>query len=332
MSTYGITNWTPEVAGADIVDIVFVHGLRGSGTGTWTASNNIGPWPAAFLPKDLSKANVKARILAFTYDANIVNMTGEPAGQNRIEQHARNLLGELNSERLLAGTEERPLVFVCHSLGGLVVKNALNLSSRSPEPYIRAILDHTKGVIFMGTPHLGADAAKYAKFLSGFASVFKPTMSDIVRVLERDSEVLATITSDFHEMLRVRAKDGKKEIHLVCFEEELPMHKFGISHTVVDRRSARIDGWPFFTIHADHVGMTKFENENDNGYKNVKAQLIMLTRPEKKAVAPANAVRASWTDGTRSGVYKTGDTNITRSNLSSGGGNMTVGSSMNFQG
>ncbi|KAF8857389.1 hypothetical protein BDZ45DRAFT_544201, partial [Acephala macrosclerotiorum] len=228
--------------------IVFVHGLRGSGTGTWTASNNIGPWPAAFLPKDLSKANVKARILAFTYDANIVNMTGEPA------------------ERLLAGTEERPLVFVCHSLGGLVVKNALNLSSRSPEPYIRAILDHTKGVIFMGTPHLGADAAKYAKFLSGFASVFKPTMSDIVRVLERDSEVLATITSDFHEMLRVRAKDGKKEIHLVCFEEELPMHKFGISHTVVDRRSARIDGWPFFTIHADHVGMTKFENENDNGY------------------------------------------------------------------
>jgi len=60
--------------------------------------------------------------MTFWYDADIVNF-GEPAGQNTIAQHARNLLGELNKERILDGTEDVPILFVAHSLGGLVVKN-----------------------------------------------------------------------------------------------------------------------------------------------------------------------------------------------------------------
>jgi hypothetical protein len=49
--------------------------------------------------------------------------------------------------------QQRPIVFVCHSLGGLVVKKALSLSLISQRHAYRDISSATKGVVFMGTPH-----------------------------------------------------------------------------------------------------------------------------------------------------------------------------------
>jgi hypothetical protein len=91
----------------------------------------------------------------------------------------------------------------------------------------------TLGIIFMGTPHCGADAAKFAIFMASVTSIFRPTDSTLLGVLERDSEVLAIITSDFHEMLRLRREENhKSEPKMTCFFEELPMHKGPISHKV----------------------------------------------------------------------------------------------------
>ena len=67
--------------------IIFVHGLTGGQLSTWTVSGATDAWPCALLPDDIPDA----RISAFGYDADVVNMLG-PAGQNRIRHHARNLL------------------------------------------------------------------------------------------------------------------------------------------------------------------------------------------------------------------------------------------------
>ncbi|KAF2810563.1 uncharacterized protein BDZ99DRAFT_386857, partial [Mytilinidion resinicola] len=48
---------------------------------------------------------------------------------------------------------QRPLLFICHSLGGLVVKRALS----SAYQYQRIYEDVTAGIIFLGTPHLAAE-------------------------------------------------------------------------------------------------------------------------------------------------------------------------------
>ena len=64
-----------------------MHGLTGSQLSTWTAPGATAPWPSLLLSDDIPDA----RISAFGYDADVVNLLG-PAGQNRIRHHARNLL------------------------------------------------------------------------------------------------------------------------------------------------------------------------------------------------------------------------------------------------
>ncbi|MCJ1436742.1 hypothetical protein MMC27_006124, partial [Xylographa pallens] len=68
------------------VDIIFVHGLTGSQLSTWTAPGAAAPWPQILLADDIPDA----RISAFGYDADVVNLLG-PIGQNRIRHHAMNL-------------------------------------------------------------------------------------------------------------------------------------------------------------------------------------------------------------------------------------------------
>lgn len=55
----------------------------------------------------------------------------------------------------------------------------------------------------------------------------KQTNSQIIEVLKSESEVLARIQTEFHTMLRARAKNGDQPIEITCFYEELPLPGIG---------------------------------------------------------------------------------------------------------
>jgi hypothetical protein len=124
--------WYKPPKGVKITaDIVFIHGLTGGRDSTWTAKGAEEPWPK-LLPRDENDDEDDedekgsgyplgtARIMSWGYDADIVKLAGA-AGQNRVMDHARNLLGALEDVRE-GPAANRPLIFVAHSLGGLVVK------------------------------------------------------------------------------------------------------------------------------------------------------------------------------------------------------------------
>ena len=71
---------------------------------------------------------------------------------------AKNVLVHLKLE----GIGTRPLVFVTHSMGGLLVKQLLRTANESPEAEFGAILKQTRGVCFIATPHIGVDLASGA--------------------------------------------------------------------------------------------------------------------------------------------------------------------------
>jgi protein SERAC1 len=102
----------------------------------------------------------------------------------------------------------------------------------SAESHLYKIVENTRGIVFMGTPHAGADLASWAALFTNFTSLLRPTNHRIVEVLTPDSEVLAGIQKDFHTMLRARRDTHKPEIRIMCYFEELPVAGVGlVSHS-----------------------------------------------------------------------------------------------------
>ncbi|MCJ1271350.1 hypothetical protein MMC22_011250 [Lobaria immixta] len=254
----------PSDPTAAVVDIVFVHGLTGNSARTWTQQRTGTHWPVSLLSRDIPNS----RILSFGYDADVVNFWS-PVSQNRLGNHALNLLGGLTRLREKSDTEDRKIVFVAHSLGGLVTQDCLWTSRNHPEKHLRQVSSCTIGISFLGTPHHGADLAAWAKFGTTIANIFKSANSDIVSVLRPGSEILARVQDGFHGLLRMRINEGS-EIAITCFFEELALPAVG---KVVDRNSAIIPGYAGYGIHANHMDMTKFDGRDDAGYESVVGEL-----------------------------------------------------------
>lgn len=94
-------------------DIVAIHGINGDKEATWTSKITGKLWLRDFLPRDVPGA----RVFSFSYDADV--MFSRSSGD--IDSFSRALLNSLL--RVRSGIlRDRPLLFVCHSMGGLVFK------------------------------------------------------------------------------------------------------------------------------------------------------------------------------------------------------------------
>ncbi|CAG9941288.1 unnamed protein product [Clonostachys rosea f. rosea IK726] len=257
-----------ESPDASDVDIVFIHGLDGNREKTWTAKGADEPWPKTLLPLELPSA----RILTFGYDAYAVKWE-KGGSQNRIRDHAWNLLTALASCRESDDTKKRPIIFVCHSLGGLVCKDALIVSKMQSDSHIHDIYERTHAIAFMGTPHHGSELAIWAERLLKSVNVVQKRNTDIVGVLNGKSEVLERIQEEFLATIWGKEEGVSRQIQITCFHEELPTSVKGFNRIVVSKESASLPGSIKIGIHRDHTQMTKFSDQEDPGFKAVCGEL-----------------------------------------------------------
>lgn len=109
------------------VDIVLVHGLNGHPQKTWTAKNGVF-WPTALLPATLKNARV--RILVYGYNADVYAFgSDKSASSDMIHQHAQTLVNSLAMERESEDMTENPILWIAHSLGGILLKRVSPLQS-----------------------------------------------------------------------------------------------------------------------------------------------------------------------------------------------------------
>lgn len=245
------------------VDICFVHGLTGDRISTWVPNGQSAPWPTTLLPPRLAKA----RILTYGYDAYVVRKN--VASSNRLIDHATNLLTDLSSDRAQCNASTRPIIFVAHSLGGLICKKAILVSRNNPEPHLRRIFDRTKGIIFMGTPHKGSWMADWAQVPASALGLVKSTNKSLLETLETDDQFLESIHIDFWSMIRELRESGRR-LEVTCFFEELPMPYVG---RVVSKESATLEGYTSISIHANHRDMVKFGSAESSGFLRLLGEL-----------------------------------------------------------
>ncbi|KAM5351776.1 hypothetical protein ACJ41O_004499 [Fusarium nematophilum] len=255
------------------VDIVLVHGLNGSPEKTWTAKNGTF-WPLDLLPPSLKGA--QANIMVYGYNADVYSKRNDrSASDNFIHQHAQTLVTNLMLYRRSEGTFKNPIIWVCHSLGGILVKRALTYSADVRAAHLldqRSIFVSTFGLVFLGTPHTGSDAAAWGTMLQGMADAisirkFFESESVLLKTLKKDNETLVNINMQFLEIYQ------RFRIHMVHEN-----HKTDIKGTkiiIVDAASAspQLPGVTYYGIEATHSGMCKFDAPSSPGFRNVSVAI-----------------------------------------------------------
>ncbi|KAI8964167.1 hypothetical protein F5Y11DRAFT_316813 [Daldinia sp. FL1419] len=255
------------------VDIVLVHGLNGDPHKTWTAKNDVF-WPTDLLPTSLRDA--RANILVYGYNADVYSKKhGSNPSDNFIYMHAQTLVTSLTHYRKDEQTSHNPIIWVCHSLGGILVKRALlysnDLRSSQHEDY-RSIYVSTYGIIFLGTPHTGSDLATWGTMLQAMSDAVVPrtffqSESVLLRTLKRDNETLQNINVHFLDIYQ--------RFKILMAHENHKSDLKGTRTLIVDAHSAspQLPGVTYYAIEATHSGMCKFESRNAPGYRTIATAL-----------------------------------------------------------
>ncbi|KAI5056672.1 hypothetical protein GOP47_0028490 [Adiantum capillus-veneris] len=149
------------------MDVVFVHGLCGGPFKTWRISDDKTSstskaglvekidvdsgregtcWPKEWLSRDIPTC----RVLTVKYKTNLSQWSGATLP---LQEVSAMLLQKL----FAAGVGERPVVFITHSMGGLVVKQMLMQAGQDKR--LSQIVKSTAGIVFYSCPHFGSKLA-----------------------------------------------------------------------------------------------------------------------------------------------------------------------------
>jgi len=242
----------------------------------WTDAQTGVLWIRDLFPH----ARYKARRLIYEYDAERLMGHGGRAEESILDE-AMSLVTHLVADRELQDAVARPIVFICHEFGGLLVKRALAYSHSRSSPnieHVRYIFRSTFAILFMSTPHQGF--GKEALMLSrGYGS---QGPNHFALSLMENSEVIQEITDQFAPLL--------KYFRVYNFWEQLTTSSGGKPFFVVDRPSAAPawDNVDQCGINASHSAMIKFSTHKAPGY-----QLVLATLAAYIKAAPEET-RRRW--------------------------------------
>lgn len=209
--------------------------------------------------------------MLFSYDGglNIYN-------SQTIKHNSMHLLMDLQSHRE-RDNARCPIIFIAHSVGGLLVKQAI--AAADYQPNWKNLYQDIMGIMFIGTPHLGSDLAGWVGIYARLARMISPKInSHVLHSLKSTPEILSIIDQDFFVILRKKSSTTEP-IEIVTFYEELGLPNVGI---IVPRHSAVLPAYPTSSLHANHVEMASFDSPDDYGYQQISHELKRLLHKLKE--------------------------------------------------
>lgn len=162
--------------------LIFVHGLLSSSRGCW-GTNGKKTWPHIIIEDPFFRG---VSVFVAGYQTEVSSASFD------INQCAKALLGEIRIAPLgtPAPISSRNIVFVCHSLGGVVVRRLL-------EQYRDRFAGKDVGIVLMASPSLGS---QYAESFSRIVKLYGHKMS---AQLAPNGETIKDLDDRFRELLRL---------------------------------------------------------------------------------------------------------------------------------
>ncbi|PTB53172.1 hypothetical protein M431DRAFT_509509 [Trichoderma harzianum CBS 226.95] len=251
------------------VDIIAVTGLSGHAFGSWQPKSKPDMWLRDFLPGSIPNA----RVLTYGYDTKLPGSRSKSS----ILQLSRKLLESIKTTRD-ESTKHRPLILIGHSLGGLVVKQALVQASEGSEDDL-AVFRSCYAVMFFAVPNRGLDNLNLMSMVKG-----QPN-EDLVRNLGVESPFLNHLHESFHRRFTLNSEiicvfETKTTPTIEWNSETKSWERTGPEVMMVPQNSAIYAGpnekpYDQLPIEADHSEIVKFSNASNSDY------IIIQSRIEK---------------------------------------------------
>lgn len=237
--------------------VVFVHGISGHAYETWRRAPADAEPDAAFWPLWLAEDFQGSCVLTLAYEAPTSRWVGTSMP---LEDWANNV-----AESLLAHAQLRsgPIVFICHSLGGLIIKRAfLTLREQKDQRTEAAdFLGRVRLVVFAATPHTGS---RQATLIGRLAFLTWPT--PLATVLFSNSPTLRQINISY----RTFAKDYQNSLSHRVFFETLDTTIFRI--VTEEAADPGLNTNPF-GVPANHIDIVKPKDRNADIYQQILLSL-----------------------------------------------------------
>ena len=226
---------------SDDTNIVFIHGVNSSDA-CWKHDNGT-YWPellkSNFDSSEFSKLS-QAGIYVYNYQTDIFS------GSYQLGDVVDELKERLRLDNVF---ETKRLVFVCHSMGGIVARRLLVQRAKDFEPV-------QIGLFLIASPSLGS---KYANLVSGLAKLIRYRQPDVLR-FSQNNTWLNDLDTDF---MNLRDSGQIQFFGKEIIEDKfISYRKFGIFPQIVEPFSgARYFGEAIKISHSDHFTIAKPENK-----------------------------------------------------------------------
>ncbi|KAI9695527.1 MAG: hypothetical protein M1820_008540 [Bogoriella megaspora] len=260
------------------LEIVFVHGLLGDSYLTWTSDND----PATFWPEwfveEIHFSNT--RIHTFGYQE---PSSGGRAPISKLRDIGVSLCSALELNTYVKRDAHNPIVFIAHSLGGLVVKAAtIHAKSHAAlQDFGRRF--HT--ILFLATPHQEAGDHLMLRNILRACNTSTSRLDQIDP--EPNTSTVQNINTNFYSY--------SQDLRIWSFFE-------AGSDVVVEKRRATIGGYLLkasrslylrmlplklrvgvgqereVRVNADHADIAKFRSSSDPTYSTIREVLLTLVR------------------------------------------------------
>ncbi|XP_066591524.1 protein SERAC1 isoform X2 [Prorops nasuta] len=223
-------------------------------------------WPKDWLPID----HPYIRVLGINYETNLSMWSPFcPIESTKSTLHERS--NEYATKLLMAGIGKKPIIWVCHSMGGLLVKKMLVEEWRSGDSH--NICKNTRSILFYSTPHKGSRVAALRQMTQ---MLIWPSIE--VQELREESPKLLELHQDFLKML----EDYPMEI--VSFSETKPtlVSPLKLSYLFVNSDSANPGVGEFYEIPLNHLTICKPANRRSFLYQKLISIVKRHVNSEKR--------------------------------------------------
>ena len=194
-----------------------------------------------------------------------------------ITDFAKELLFELRFGKTHEGEKfgigETPLIFVTHSMGGLLAKKAYLLGQN--DEHYKPIVGSISAIVFLSTPHRGSNLAEILNRI--LVATFQSTRK-YIKDLTRNSDALEEINEQFRHIA--------PRLSIWSFYETLPT-SIGPKKMMVLEKDSAVLGYPqeiSRPLFADHHGVCKYSSPGDANYVSVRNALGTLVEEIERQV------------------------------------------------